>query len=448
MVAGDALVCLAAIALSYVLRFHAPEFLLSRLGHSPDLYVTAAPVVVGLWLLAFYARDLYDVGRFHSRFAEAIATLSAVAVATMLVAAASFLSRTDYSRAMLILFWLLGSTLAVIERSLLAQYRQSRFSRPEAASRTAIIGCGELGQVVAERVGRYRAFGYQLVGFICGREEPPESVAGLPVLGRLEDLRAICIEHGIDEVLVAQPRLEVDRLMGLIAECSDLPVHFDLMAGPLELLTGSMEIEGVADLPVVPLRRRHFALWQEVVKRALDMLASLLLLILTAAVWLIVPPLIRRETGGSAIFEQTRIGFKGRPFTMLKFRTMRCDADPYAPSPVHDEDERITPVGRWLRRFSLDELPQLLNVLRGEMSLVGPRPEMPFLVEHYQPWQRLRLEVRPGLTGLWQILGRKDLPLVENIEYDFYYINNRSLMMDLLIILRTVPVVLFGKGAY
>ena len=268
------------------------------------------------------------------------------------------------------------------------------------------------------------------------------------MLGRREDLRAICIEHGIDEVLVAQPRLEVDRLMGLIAECSDLPVHFDLMAGPLELLTGSMEIEGVADLPGGPLRRRHFALWQEAVKRALDVLASLLLLILTAAVWLSVPPLFRRETGGSAIFEQTRIGFKGRPFTMLKFRTMRCDADPYAPSPTHDEDERITPVGRWLRRFSLDELPQLLNVLRGEMSLVGPRPEMPFLVEHYQPGQRLRLEVRPGLTGLWQILGRNDLPLLEYIEYDFYFIYYRSLLMYLLIFLRSVPVVLVGKGAY
>jgi len=268
------------------------------------------------------------------------------------------------------------------------------------------------------------------------------------VLGRLDDLRRICEERRLDEVLVAQPELDVDRLMALIAECRDLPVHFDLLAGPLELLTGSMEIGGVADLPVVALGRRQFATWQQVIKRAMDIVGGVLLLILTVPVWLIVPPLIRRETGASALFEQTRIGLDGEPFTMLKFRTMRPESDPYAPSPTDDNDERITPTGRWLRRFSLDELPQLLNVLRGDMSLVGPRPEMPFIVERYQPWQRLRLQVRPGLTGLWQILGRKDLPLVENIEYDFYYINNRSLLMDLVIILRTIPVVLFGKGAY
>ncbi len=151
---------------------------------------------------------------------------------------------------------------------------------------------------------------------------------------------------------------------------------------------------------------------------------------------------------GPLFYRQERLGRDGEEFQILKFRTMRPKADPYAPSPTDDNDERITPIGRWLRRFSLDELPQLINVLRGEMSLVGPRPEMPFIVERYQPWQRLRLQVRPGLTGLWQILGRKDLPLVENIEYDFYYINNRSLLMDLVILLRTVPVVLRGRGAY
>jgi exopolysaccharide biosynthesis polyprenyl glycosylphosphotransferase len=448
LAACDVLVCLLAIALAYVLRLYVPEDLLTRLAHPPELYARAAPVVVGLWLIAFFARDLYEVRRFRSGFAEAVATLGAVAIATILIAAASFMSRTDYSRAMLVLFWLSGSVLAVTERALLARYRRSRLSRPDTESLTAVVGCGELGQVVAERVRRFHSLGYEVVGFICGRENPPETIAGLPVLGRLADLPEVCAEHRLDEVLVAQPELDVDALMALIADCREQPVHFNLVAGPLELLTGSMEISGIADLPVVPLGRRHFAAWQRVIKRAVDLAGSLLLLVLTLPVWLIVPPLIRRETGASAVFEQTRIGQDGEPFTMLKFRTMRPETDPYAPSPTDEADERITPVGRWLRRFSLDELPQLVNVLKGEMSLVGPRPEMPFIVERYQPWQRQRLQVRPGLTGLWQILGRKDLPLVENIEYDFYYINNRSLLLDLVILLRTVPVVLTGRGAY
>ncbi|MGC9316913.1 MAG: sugar transferase [Armatimonadota bacterium] len=447
LIAGDILACLAAIGTAYILRLHVPETLLSRLAHPPELYARAAPVVVALWLLAFFARDLYDVGRFSSPFAEAVATLSAVSIAAILVAAASFLSRTDYSRAMLILFWLSGMILAAGERALLARYRRQVLRRPESESRTVIVGCGELGQVVAERIRRYESLGYTLVGFVSADEEDG-GVDGLPVLGRLPELPVLVEEHEIDEVLVADPDIDVDRLMAIVARCRELPVQFNLVAGPLQLLTGSMEISGLADLPVVPLGGRGFAAWQRAVKRAMDILGSLVLLVLSAPVWLVVPPLIRRETGASAIFRQTRIGRDGQPFTMLKFRTMPPDADPYAPAPTDEEDERVTRVGRWLRRYSLDELPQLINVLRGEMSLVGPRPEMAFIVQRYQPWQRLRLQVRPGLTGLWQVLGRKDLPLVENIEYDFYYINNRSLLLDLAILLRTIPVVLLGRGAY
>ncbi len=448
LVLCDVAICLIAITLAYVLRLHVPEYLLTRLQHTPDVYLRAAPVVVGLWFIAFFARDLYDVRRFSSPFAEAVATLGAVFLAAILIAAASFLSYTNYSRAMLVLFWLCGSILAVAERSLLARYRRRRMAREAAESRTAIMGCGELGQVVADRIRRYHSLGYRLIGFICRRTDPPDTVCDLPVLGNVEDLGQICEDHALHEVVVAQPDLDVDQLMALIAECRHLPVQFNLVAGPLELLTGSMEISGVADLPVVPLARREFASWQEMVKRVMDIVISALLLVLSLPLWIIVPILIRRETGASAIFHQKRVGQDGEPFTMLKFRTMKPDTDPYAPAPRAADDERITRTGRWLRRYSLDELPQLINVLRGEMSLVGPRPEMPFIVERYQPWQRLRLQVRPGLTGLWQILGRKDLPLVENIEYDFYYISNRSLLMDLMILLRTIPVVLLGRGAY
>ncbi|MBU0609988.1 MAG: sugar transferase, partial [Armatimonadetes bacterium] len=175
---------------------------------------------------------------------------------------------------------------------------------------------------------------------------------------------------------------------------------------------------------------------------------ALLLTVLTGPLMLGIAVAIRRQTGAVALFRQRRVGLHGREFTMLKFRTMHSDADAYAPSPDAADDERITSVGRWLRRYSLDELPQLLNVLRGHMSIVGPRPEMPFLVEQYEPWQRRRLEALPGLTGLWQILGRKDLPLRDNLEYDFYYIRNQSLLLDLAILLRTIPIVILGKGAY
>ena len=183
-------------------------------------------------------------------------------------------------------------------------------------------------------------------------------------------------------------------------------------------------------------------------KRGMDVTGAALGIVVLSPVlaWTALAALITQ--GPPILFRHERPGLVGRPFTMLKFRTMHGSADPYAPSPESPGDERITPIGRWLRRFSLDELPQLINVLRGEMSIVGPRPEMPFLVARYEPWQRRRLDAKPGITGLWQILGRKDLPLVENIEYDFYYIKNQSLLLDMTILLKTLPVVLGGKGAY
>ncbi|MEK7561027.1 MAG: sugar transferase [Patescibacteria group bacterium] len=158
--------------------------------------------------------------------------------------------------------------------------------------------------------------------------------------------------------------------------------------------------------------------------------------------------LIRRDSPGRAIIRQERVGLGGKNFMLYKFRTMRTDTPLYAPSPTGSEDARITKIGALLRKYSIDEIPQFWNVLKGDMAIVGPRPEMPFIVEGYAPWQRLRLTVKPGITGLWQILGRKDLPLAEHLEYDIYYVLHRSFFLDLAIILKTIPHLILPRGAY
>ncbi len=183
--------------------------------------------------------------------------------------------------------------------------------------------------------------------------------------------------------------------------------------------------------------------WQLAAKRVMDLAIGSVALVLTLPLWCIIAALIRLTMREPALFRQTRIGENGEPFVMYKFRSMLA-----GPDEAHYDAERVTPLGRFLRKYSLDELPQLLNVLRGNMSLVGPRPELPRIVARYEPWQRKRLEVKPGMTGLWQILGRKDLPLTENIHYDFYYIRNQSLLLDVAILIRTIPAVLSGRGAY
>lgn len=196
----------------------------------------------------------------------------------------------------------------------------------------------------------------------------------------------------------------------------------------------------VVDPPRRPLYRT--------VKRVADFVLSLSLVVLCLPLMVGIAVAVPLQTRQSPLFLQRRIGYREKPFTMLKFRTMYAEASAYAPSPDHAQDRRVTSIGRWLRKYSLDELPQFLNVLAGQMSIVGPRPEMPFLVDRYQPWQRQRLNAAPGMTGLWQIVGRKDLPLRDNLEYDFFYIKHQSLRLDLAIFLRTLPIVITGKGAY
>lgn len=186
----------------------------------------------------------------------------------------------------------------------------------------------------------------------------------------------------------------------------------------------------------------------EAVKRLFDLLLSLVALILFLPFWLIIVVIIRLDSPGKAVFNHTRIGKDGKPFKLYKFRTMYEGVKDQELSPQSPNDERITGIGKFLRRTSLDEVPQLINIIKGDMAIVGPRPEMPFIVHHYTPNERKRLLIKPGLTGLWQIMGRKDLPLHHNLEFDFYYIQHRSMWLDFLIILRTFGVVISGKGAY
>jgi exopolysaccharide biosynthesis polyprenyl glycosylphosphotransferase len=237
-------------------------------------------------------------------------------------------------------------------------------------------------------------------------------------------------------------------MLSMVLDCEDLGVTFRVVTNLFEVLTAGTPIDLVDDLPLVRLGRQHENLLYEPIKRCIDITGALVGLALLGSVMWWCARRITKESPGRAIFCQQRVGKNGEIFDIYKFRTMYIDADSYAAAPHDRDDPRITPFGRWLRATSLDELPQLFNVFRGQMSLVGPRPEMPFIVDTYDEWQRRRLSVKPGVTGLWQILGRKDLPMHENLQYDFYYIRNRSLGHDLSIMIRTVGAVLMRRGAF
>ena len=313
--------------------------------------------------------------------------------------------------------------------------------------RTAVVGSGELACTIARRL-EGRSGWQSVVGFLTPSDDPLHAMGDAARLGDVGDLPAVIDTHGIHEVYVAVPDMPHAELLDLVAQCQDRHVTFKIATGMFEVVALQGSVDEATGIPVVELGPGALSQGESVAKRILDIGLALTLLIVSTPLALAVALAIRLDSRGPVLFRHTRVGKDGRAFTMFKFRTMHEETDPFQRAPRDQGDPRITPVGRWLRRTSLDELPQLLNVLNGSMSLVGPRPEMPFIVARYQRWQAQRLRVRPGITGLWQIMGRKDLPLEDNLEYDFYYIRNQSIMLDVTILLRTIPTVFLGKGAY
>ncbi|MCE5228375.1 sugar transferase [bacterium] len=323
-------------------------------------------------------------------------------------------------------------------------------SRRIGLTRVAIIGAGETGRRVALRIQHHPEVGYDLVGFIDRRaDQLGAAVAGVPVIGDCSDLANLLLRHRVEEVFLAIPSITQNDAFAMVLECESANVNFKIVKNDLlEVITDSVKIDDIDDFPVILLREGRLTPLDEFAKRAMDLAITVPLLTVTLPLWVGIAIAIKLDSKGSILFSHDRVGKDGRIFRMHKFRTMAASTNPYAVAPGDQSDPRITRVGRFLRKTSLDEIPQFLNVLKGEMSLVGPRPEMPFIVAQYEPWQRRRLDVPQGITGLWQIAGRKQLPLHYNLEYDFYYIRNWNLLLDIVILFRTIPAVFLGKGAF
>ena len=312
-----------------------------------------------------------------------------------------------------------------------------------------IYGAGGTGRQLQRKFMLVPTLGLNLVGFIDDdASRVGTMVERSRVLGTFSDLERIVGDYKISEVFMAMPEASEDRVMRAIAELQRLGVTWRFVPRFHHLMAAKVRIETLDSIPLVTPSERSPSLLRAATKRALDIALSLFVLVLAAPVFVITAILIRRASPGTIFFRQQRIGKDGKPFRMLKFRTMHAHNSGDAESPRKADDPRITPIGRWLRRFSLDELPQFLNVLKGDMSVVGPRPEMAFIVSQYGPLDRERLRVKPGITGLWQISYARQAAIHENLDYDLYYIEHQSFLLDLVIIALTGFAVVKGTGAY
>ena len=326
---------------------------------------------------------------------------------------------------------------------------QSLYRRGIGNRNVLIYGTGETGGWLQRKFHLVPTLGLRLVGFVT--DEPSEigtHQLGDQILGTFDDLEEVISEHKISEVFIALPGSREERVMEIIARLDELGVRFRVVPRFYHLLAQQVRIEHLDSIPLISRPDRGQSLISSLVKRLLDITLASIVLLISAPGFAASSFLVWRQKDGPVFFRQVRVGLKGRPFEMLKFRTMYTHMSKDSISPKDEEDPRITPVGRYLRRYSLDELPQLLNVIRGDMSIVGPRPEMPFIVQGYGPLERERLQAKPGITGLWQISFARNEAIHRNIEYDIYYIENRSLLLDLVIIFLTGFAVVKGTGAH
>jgi exopolysaccharide biosynthesis polyprenyl glycosylphosphotransferase len=470
----DSLLAWLAFWLAWLLRYQA-EVGGRILPADEEPFATfhgKASLFAGALLLVLLIRGVYRLPRSAGLLDEATLLTGGITTAMAGVILWAFFLRFAPSRLVFMYAWVGAIALLLARRVVTRACRRWLWSRGHFVDRVLIVGATPAGQRVIQAMTARPALGYRVVGFAdeAGdaqrgslRTATEHRVVETNWLGQFDQVGQLVEDHDVDEVIIALSSADQDQVLDIVNQCRARDVSFKVVPDLFQLALDRVDLGEVAGIPLIGIRGASITGRSYQVKRAIDLALTLLLLSIMAVPMAIIALLIRHDSPGPVFVSQRRIGRDGRPFPLLKFRTMvdgaerlRADlmashvggggADPRLFKVPNDP--RLTRVGRHLRRLSLDELPQLIHVLRGEMSVVGPRPPLPEEVEGYEEWHRQRLMVTPGLTGLWQVNGRSHLSFDEMVRLDLYYAEHWSPWLDIKIVLRTIPAVLTGNGAY
>ena len=460
----DVLLINLAFAIAYWLRYGLQWFAtVDEANFVP--YTTFIPISLALTILLFIIYKLggvYDMPRGASWFDEVyrIMTGTATGIILIIFVLVLFFQPTLYSRLIFFYAGILVTVFLSISR-LGKRYLRNRLrKRGLGVDRLMIVGAGEVGRTVMRNVVAQPVLGYHVVGFVDDDPDKGNTDIGrFKALGNTSNIPRLVKELAIDEVIITLPWMYHRKIVSIVAQCEREQVRVRIVPDIFQMTLSHLDVEDLGGIPMIGVRDISISGSRQFIKRAMDVVISVLALIVLAPLFILLSVIIRLDSPGPAIFRQIRVGKGEQLFSCFKFRSMRVGAEEEKETlldknevtgPVFKmrDDPRITPVGRFIRRTSLDELPQLFNVLMGHMSMVGPRPAIPSEVQRYQPWHKRRLEVAPGITGLWQVSGRSELTFDEMVLLDLYYIENWSPLHDLQIMLRTVPKVLLGEGAY
>ncbi len=458
---SDLILINLALIGAYYMRYELEWF--AEVGFDADLldYALFAGVLSILLPITFKLDGVYNGRRGQSWFDQMYAIINATAKGTIVLLALTFGFRPlVYSRLLFLEAAVLIVVLTGISRLLKGWIEAWLRRRGVGVDRVLIVGGGEVGRAVIRTIVARPELGYQIVGLVDDNPDRGNTAIGrVKGLGGLEKLAEIIDSQAVDQVIVTLPWMYHRKIMGIVRECQRRRVRAHIVPDLFQMSLSQVDVDDLGGIPLIGVREVTIGRWQRAIKRAMDVLGAVVIGALGLPVLGMIALAIKLDSRGPAVFKQLRVGKQGQQFWCYKFRSMRQGAEQEqdqllahneADGPIFKmrDDPRRTRVGRWLRRTSLDELPQLYNVLRGEMSLVGPRPPLPAEVAQYEAWQMRRLEVAPGLSGLWQVSGRSNLSFDEMCLLDIYYIENWSPLLDIKILLRTVPKVFLGDGAF
>ncbi len=455
--AVDAVAIECAFLFSYWLRFNSPLFEL--LGYTrepaPDFrtYLLGSLFVIAAWHLLFHSQRMYNARRSVTLADELFGIVKVISLGMLIVATGAFLYREfSFSRIVFLLLWFNALAFVFCGRATLLWFERKAYARGRHLRQAVILGNDSLAADLYQRLHRHRSFGFQILGYFA--ERPAEQRLSLPAdqyLGSIAVAPGFIRTRGVDLAFIALRSEDHRVLFDFISECEGLNIDFMMVPDVLEVLTSQMKLTELEGIPLLKIKSVPFTMWGRVLKRSVDLCVSLILLALLSPLFALIAALIKLDSRGPVFFKQERVGLDGRKFLMFKFRSMKTGSEQFEQSVVLGirDDPRRTRVGIWLRKSSIDEIPQLLNVLRGEMSLVGPRPERTTYVQKFQeiiPRYIDRHRVKTGITGWAQVNGsRGDSSIEERVRYDLYYIENWSLTLDLKILLRTIRAALDFK---
>jgi exopolysaccharide biosynthesis polyprenyl glycosylphosphotransferase len=451
---------ICVLLLAYVVAY-----LLANLITEPSVpllkYWLALVFAAPYWCLALYANGLYQSMRTRTYLDILWAMLKAAATTFLLLGTFLFLFKLTFmSRLFFLLFMGFSSLFIWLEKT--AIFMSSHYIRRQGLNtrRLLIVGTGRRAEEFIKKVDKHPEWGFEVLGAID--DEPGRGVhkvGRLDAIGNLDDIPRIFHRDAIDEVVFVVPRSRLNALQGAIDDCETEGVSVTVAVDLFDTKLARSSVSELEGMPLLRFRTTHAKEWELLIKRIFDFATSALGISVLSPLFLVMAILIKATSKGPIFFKQDRLGLAGRRFTLYKFRTMRQGAHNVL-SDVTDLDSMttpefrakktswITPIGRFMRKFSIDELPQLFNVFIGHMSVVGPRPTVPDEVDKYKDWQRRRFSMKPGITCLWQVNGRNNIAFEDWMKLDLEYLDNWSLWLDAKILLKTVPVVLFGIGAY